>query len=480
MGVARRIQRVKNAAELGIEVRRSSIANARMRPVRTREKQPAPRRLRERTAICVLVAAIVAACSASEPNPAPAASHGGTPAGGASGASTGGGGISGAAGVGSNAGRGPGGGASSGGVAPGGAAGSGGTSSGATGSGTSGASTSGSAGTSGGGGVGAIVLDPRPGNYQQTCDGSLGVFLDGEHFLDGNDEDQGLRIYRRGADGIPLRTLDVSSSLGLASSDEADLEDAARIGNRIYIVSSHSRDGDGNLESARYRFFAADLSGTVPDVTLAAAGSTTQLLEQLLSATNWASPNASVIATLAAASNLGVSEDEDLAPEADGTSIEALAWFPTAARPRQLLVGFRNPTQGGDAVVVSLLNADALLAGTTASFGEATLLELGGLGLRAMTWSPLHGALLLLAGPKAEGGPFRLLTWSGPPSTTPVLVREITGLPADSSPEALVVYPNTRDIQVLLDQGDHLVGGTACKDVSASNRTFTDLIVHVP
>jgi hypothetical protein len=469
---------MKKAAELGIEAPGSSIANARMRAVRTREKPPAPRRLGERTGICVLVAAILAGCSTSEPNPSPASSHGGTPAGGASGSNTGGGGISGAAGVGSNAGRGPSGGASSGGAALGGAAGSGGLpNAGTSGAGTSGAGRSGGAGTSGGG---EIVLEPGPGNYRQTCDGSLGVFLDGEHFLDGNDEDQALRIYRRGADGIPLRTLDVSSALGLASSDEADLEDAARIGNRIYVVSSHSRDGDGNLESARYRFFAADISGTVPDVTLAAAGSTTQLLEQLLSAANWASPNASVIATLAAASNLGVSEDEDLAPEADGTSIEALAWFPTAVRPKQLLVGFRNPTQGGDAVVVSLLNADALLTGTTASFGEATLLDLGGLGLRAMTWSPLHGALLLLAGPKAAGGPFRLLSWSGPPSTAPVLVRELTGLPADSSPEALVVYPNTRDIQVLLDQGDHLVGGTVCKDVSASNRAFTDLIVHVP
>jgi len=472
---------MKKAARRGIEARGSSIASARMRAVRTRERQPIPRRLGEHAGICVLVAAIIAGCTTSEPTPSPASSHGGTPAGGASGSSTGGGGISGAAGVGSNAGRSAGGGASSGGAALGGAAGSGGLpNAGTSGAGTSGAGMSGAGTSSGGAGGGEIVLEPGPGNYRQTCDGSLGVFLDGEHFLDGNDEDQGLRIYRRGSDGIPLRTLDVSSSLGLASSDEADLEDAARIGNRIYIVSSHSRDGDGNLESARYRFFAADLSGTVPDVTLAAAGSTTQLLEQLLSAANWASPNASVIATLAAASNLGVSEDEDLAPEADGTSIEAVAWFPTAARPKQLLVGFRNPTQGGDAVVISLLNAHALLTGTTASFGEATLLELGGLGLRAMTWSPLHGALLLLAGPKAEGGPFRLLTWSGPPSTTPVLVREITGLPADSSPEALVVYPSTRDIQVLLDQGDHLVGGTACKDVSASNRAFTDLIVHVP
>src|SRR6185503_9166766 len=176
----------------------------------------------------------------------------------------------------------------------------------------------------------------------------------------------------------------------------------------------------------------------------------------------------------------GVAEDEDLAPKANGTSIEALAWMPTASRPKQLLVGFRNPTQGSNAIVVSLLNADAVLAGATASFGEATLLDLGGLGLRAMAWSPLHGAVLVLAGSKADAGAFRLFKWSGPPSTTPTAVGDVTGAPSDASPEAIVVYPNTRDIQVLFDQGDHLVSGTACKDASAASRFFSDTILRVP
>ncbi len=361
---------------------------------------------------------------------------------------------------------------------------------GATAGGGSAGQAGGSGAPSGGGGAGGranggsggseVVLDPTPGNYRQTCDGSLGIAVDAEHFLDGNDEDQGLRLYTRGADANPLQTLDVSSALGLSSSDEADLEDAARIGDRVYIVSSHGRDKDGNLERARYRFFAADLSGTSPNLALTPAGSTSLLLDQMLSAANWATPNTTVIATLAAASNLATEEDEDLAPGANGTSIEALAAFPTATRPKQLLVGFRNPLQDSRAIVVSLLNPDAVLTGATASFGEATLLDLGGLGFRAMSWSPLHAAVLMLAGPKSDGGPFRLLKWAGPPSTTVSLVREITNVPSDATPEALVVYPNTHDVQVLFDQGDHLVTGTACKDASASNRSFTDTIVHVP
>jgi hypothetical protein len=42
------------------------------------------------------------------------------------------------------------------------------------------------------------------------------------------------------------------------------------------------------------------------------------------------------------------------------------------------------------------------------------------------------------------------------------------------------VYDNTRDVQVLFDQGDHLISGTVCKDKSASSQFFSDVIVHVP
>ncbi|HEX6765503.1 MAG TPA: hypothetical protein VF103_08505, partial [Polyangiaceae bacterium] len=95
-------------------------------------------------------------------------------------------------------------------------------------------------------------------------------------------------------------------------------------------------------------------------------------------------------------------------------------------------------------------------------------------------WSPLHQALLVLAGPKAGDGPYRLYEWSGPPSTMPAPVVDITTYPSDASPEALVVYPNTRDVQVLFDEGDHLIGSDECKDAPASSQSFSDVIVHVP
>jgi hypothetical protein len=420
---------------------------------------------------------------------------GATGAGGAAGSIGGaagsiGGSIGGAGGGGGGAGMGGGGGAGVGGAAGGGgAAGSGGGgaagSGGAAGGGGGGAAagSGGAAGSSGGGGAGGeITLDPTAGSYLQTCDGSLAVTLDATHFLDGNDEEQGLRIYTRGANAGPQATIDVSAMLGLATTDEADLEDAARVGNRVYALGSHGRSKKGKLERARYRFFALDVGGTVPGVTLTVPGYTTTLLDQMLVAGNWATPDTAAIAALTTASGLDRPTDATLAPLAGGTNIEGLAWAPTAARPKQLLIGFRSPIPAGKALVVSLLNADAVLTGATAQFGEVTQLDLGGLGIRGMAWSPLHAAVLLIAGPLDDSaGPFRLFRWSGAPADAPVAVADITGVPSLSAPEAIVTYPNTRDVQILFDQGDHDVGGgVACKDADPSQRQFGDVIIHVP
>lgn len=334
-------------------------------------------------------------------------------------------------------------------------------------------------GDNGGGGGGEVTLDPTPGNYKGTCDGSLAVGLDGTYFLDGNDENQTLRIYKRGANATPAQSKEISSFLGLSSGDEADLEDAALVGTRLYGITSHGRNKDGKLERERYRFFGLNLSGTAPSLTITSAGYSSTLLDSMLSASNWVTPNAGVISPLNSSSQLSKATVASLAPKEDGTNIEGLAWLPTAQRPNQLVIGFRNPASGSDAILVSLLNADAVLSGSAPSFGEATLLDLEGLGVRALTWSPVHQAMLIVAGQADEGGAFRLFKWTGVAQDLPVPVQDIAA-PADSAPEAIVLYPNTHDIQVLFDQGDHDVSGDACKDASSSSRYFSDVILHVP
>jgi len=230
----------------------------------------------------------------------------------------------------------------------------------------------------------------------------------------------------------------------------------------------------------RYRFFGLDLSGSVPTLGLTVAGDTTTLLDQMLVSANWVTPNSAVITSLGNASKLSVATDSNLAPKVNGTNIEGLTWLPTTARPNQLLIGFRNPEHGSSAILVSLPNADAVIAGATAQFGEAILLDLGGLAIRGMAWSPVHQAVLILGGPRqTAASPFRLFKWSGVATDAPVFVQDITP-PADSSVEAVIPWANTHDVQILFDQGDYQIGGNNCKDVSASSQFFKDVIVHVP
>ncbi len=320
-------------------------------------------------------------------------------------------------------------------------------------------------------------LDPTPGTYRETCDGSGALALDFDHFLDVNDENQGARVFRRARDGAPLRTIDLSAALSLAPGDEGDLEDVARIGNRLFVITSHGRNTSGQIRPVRYRFGALDLSGSAPDIALAPVGSTSLLLEQLLDPGRWTLPDAAVIAALEASSKLGTASDPNLAPEKQGTNIEGLA----ADGAGGLLIGFRNPRPGGRALVIGLANPGEVAGGVQAPrFTGAAALDLGGLGIRSMAWSEVHRAVLVLAGPHDGGapGPFRLYRWSGALGAAPVLAGTITA-PASSAPEAVVPYPDTKDVQVVFDQGDALIGGTICKDVAAAQRRFTDAIVHV-
>src|SRR4029079_16624237 len=103
-----------------------------------------------------------------------------------------------------------------------------------------------------------------------------------------------------------------------------------------------------------------DVGGALPGVTLTVPGYTTTLLDQMLVAGNWATPDTAVIAALTTASGLDKATDPTLAPLAGGTNIEGLAWAPTAARPNQLLIGPRKPPHAAQALLVSLADAETL------------------------------------------------------------------------------------------------------------------------
>ncbi len=312
------------------------------------------------------------------------------------------------------------------------------------------------------------------GTFRQTCDGSAGVALDATHFLDLDDNDQGARIYTRGVDGAPVQTFELSAQLDVAAGTEVDIEDAARRDDRIYLIGSHGRNTNGALRPGRSRFAAFDVSGAVPQVQLALVGTAYQrLIVDMLVAGNWQHPDAAVIAALDASAQLGTPTDEQLAPDKLGTNIEGLSIL-----PQGLAIGFRNPQVAGKALVVTLTNPDAVLAGATAVFGDAVLLDLGGRSIRGMAWSEAHATILVLAGPLDSNGASKLYTWSGVTAEPARFALDVPINPTGHA-EAVIPYAGSRDVQVLYDQGDAELGSGACKDAQVTDKVFHDVIVHV-
>src|SRR5262249_52349659 len=100
-----------------------------------------------------------------------------------------------------------------------------------------------------------------------TSDASSAQMVDGTYAFVGDDENQGLRLYRRDVSGLAVATFDFTSLLGLTDMSngqarEVDLESSARAGNRIYWLGSLDNNSDGQNRPNRDRLFATDLSGS--------------------------------------------------------------------------------------------------------------------------------------------------------------------------------------------------------------------------
>src|SRR5690349_5322533 len=88
----------------------------------------------------------------------------------------------------------------------------------------------------------------RPTRYPGMCDASGAVPVSSNLFLVASDEDNVLRLYNREQAGHPVKEYDYNQFLGVhGKSLEADLEAAARIGNRAFWMGSHGRNRVGKF-----------------------------------------------------------------------------------------------------------------------------------------------------------------------------------------------------------------------------------------
>jgi hypothetical protein len=321
-----------------------------------------------------------------------------------------------------------------------------------------------------------------------TSDASTAQMIDNNFMIVGDDENQALRLYDRQNSGLPIKSFDFTTSLGLSDISaglprEVDIEASAKVGNRIYWMGSHSNASSGNNRPNRSRFFATDITGTGNATTLSYIGRYENLKSDLFA---WDAANGHGLGTnflgLAASAMAGI------APEiADGSGFN-IEGFEIAPNNTTAYICFRAPLQTTitrtKALIIPLTNFANLVSGnpttTTATFGNPIQLDLGGRAIREMKKNAT-GEYLIIAGPNdgATGvapKDFRFYTWTGNPTDAPILrSANLTAFNSGGSFESIVDLPSpllaTSNLQVLVDNGDAVFygNGTIAKELPQNN-----------
>ena len=279
------------------------------------------------------------------------------------------------------------------------------------------------------------------------CDASAAVSLTPDLFAVANDEDNILRVYSRKAGGLPTHSFDMTSFLRIGKkSPEADIEGSAVIGDNVFWITSHGRNAKGKDSPNRERFFATSFTVTNDIVKMVPVGKPyPTLLDDLVREPKLA--------------RFGLAAASQRAPKEPGAlNIEGL----TSTPDNTLLIGFRNPIPQGKALLVPLLNANEVILGRPARFGDAIQLDLGGYGIRSIGRDKDN--YLIIAGSHDSDGESRAYTWKGG-SDAPVLMAGVRfpGL----NPEGLA-YSNERgqtDFFILSDDGTLKINGEGCKRI---------------
>jgi hypothetical protein len=290
--------------------------------------------------------------------------------------------------------------------------------------------------------------------YPEMCDPSAAVAVTDALFIVASDEDNVLRVYKRGSSDAPQR-FDLNSFLKPDDHPEADIEGGTRMGDRIFWIASHGRNAKGKLRPSRHRLFATRVTVEGNNATVVPVGQPyTRLLEDLAQAP--------------ALLKYDLDGASKMAPEdKGGLSIEGLAATPQGT----LMIGFRNPIPEGKALIVSLDNPEQVIDGERAIFGAPIELSLDGLGIRSIEYRERQARYLIVAGPYNDGGNASLFDWSGRPSDAAKLIGEAQF--GELNPEAMFVYPgDLTAVQFLSDDGGRKLDGVSCKEMAPAERRF--------
>lgn len=282
-----------------------------------------------------------------------------------------------------------------------------------------------------------------------TADVSAAVFLDEKHFVIANDESNYLRIYQIEQPQTPVDQINLDSFLQIdPDSPESDIEAAARVGNRIFWITSHGRNKDGKLRPSRYRFFSTRILSPLThdsEGCLVPEGKPCNtLVGQLLSYPSLVQESLAKATQLDQA--LSKKQREKLAPKQQGLNIEGLAYYPA---DESLLIGLRNPLvkpkgqKGRYAIVIQMLNPqEVAINGADARFGRVLLWNLDNRGIRGMEYCLTDQTFYILAGPVDSETTCAMFRWKGDFEKQPTLVNEWPESNPAFTPEGIAQGPD--------------------------------------
>lgn len=318
--------------------------------------------------------------------------------------------------------------------------------------------------------------------YRGACDGSAAVALDQDRFAVADDDSNVLNVYQIGKPDARALNLDqfLEAPLkkkqpgpdGKPAFKEADIEGAARIGDRIYWIGSHGRDSDGDAEPGRARLFATRIVSDPAGPRLEPVNSVAyKALREDMFGDETLKPLKLAEAYAPDKKKNGPPPESD-----NGFNIEGLA----ATTDGRLLIGFRNPRPGDKAVVIRLDNPAEVVDGKKAVFGKTWQLEnLAGRGIRSI--ERINNTYVIVAGPHLDAEdskikpPFALYTWSGADDDNkPAEIKDVT-IPADFTPEAAFAIPGSANMMLLSDDGSK-----ACKKADKPDKSFRALTLPAP
>lgn len=279
------------------------------------------------------------------------------------------------------------------------------------------------------------ALLPLTGIYEPSA---IQQLPDGRFLVVEDEKEYPFSLVSIGADGV-VKSMPLTASLWQMFSSFWKLDDleglAADREGRIYAITSHSRDDDGDAKAVRDKLVRFRVEGDrVVDA---------EVVDGLKPALVGQHPVLAAAATIRDVKASG------------GLNIEALDISP---EQQHLLIGFRSPLLNGRALIARLENPTEVFEAQQAPRVAALLheLDLGGHGIRGMSYVPALGAYLVIGGPTSrEAASFGLWRWTGEPGAQ---ARRITvpGLPDIGRAEGVcpAVVGGVERIMVVSDDGN--------------------------